>query len=95
MYIEGIRLTSSPYTFLYCSSSSLISHTLHPPDLFQNTNVSTILAAERLKRDQQKAAHVAKQERDRKSREVQKQRAQERKEKEKKRTQKQERRRWR
>ena len=61
--------------------------------LFQNMNASQVVEAERQKKRDQKAAHEAKLERDRKSREAQKQKAQDRKEKEKKRTQKQEKRR--
>ena len=63
------------------------------PALFQNLNASQVVEAERQKKRDQKVAHEAKLERDRKSREAQKQKAQDRKEKEKKRTQKQERRR--
>lgn len=61
--------------------------------LFQNMNASQVEEAVHQKKREQKVAHEAKVERDKKSREAQKQKAQDRKEKEKKRTQKQERRR--
>ena len=56
-------------------------------------NRAAVAGAHKAMRDRQKAEHVAKLERDKRSRLLQKQKAQERKEKEKKRTQKQERRR--
>ncbi len=62
-------------------------------DMFENINCSSVVDEQRILRDQQKAAHESKVEKDKQNRVTQKQKVLDRKEKEKKRTQKQEKRR--